>query len=63
MTDDLALVVRAVGPFDGVEPERQRPALMDDPRLDRRLVQLRVGGAVVERIDGSLPWSAGRVGG
>ena len=61
MADDLALVARAVGPLDRVDPERQRPALVDHPGLDRRLAELRVRDGVVEWVDGGARRRTSRV--
>jgi hypothetical protein len=43
MTDDVAGPARAVGPLDGVDPERQVAALVQDPRLDDALDEIGPG--------------------
>src|SRR4029079_13840637 len=42
--DDVARPARAVGAFDGVDPERQVAALVDDPRVDDALDEIGPGG-------------------
>jgi hypothetical protein len=43
MDGDIAFGPRPVGPLDGVDPERQVAAAMEDPRRDDTLEEV-VGG-------------------
>ena len=42
--DDVARAARAVGPLDRVDPERQVPAAVEDPRVDDALDEIGPGG-------------------
>jgi hypothetical protein len=43
MTDDIPGPARSVGPLDGVDPERQVAALVEDARLDDALDEIGPG--------------------
>jgi len=43
MADDVAGPARAVGALDGVDPERQVAALVEDPRVDDALDEIGPG--------------------